>query len=80
MKPASQRLGLLYEQGKQRRKTRPRPEPGRLHIVKRDPVELIRLAAQSRVQALVGLRHSRMLASPFTLTAAMVVSQICRCN
>ncbi|WP_216855978.1 DUF2252 domain-containing protein [Acidisphaera sp. S103] len=66
IKPASRRLVLLHEQGKQRRKTLPRSELGRLDIVKRDPVDLIRIAAHSRVQALVGLRHSRMLASPFT--------------
>jgi len=44
MKPASQRLALLCEQGKQRRKAVPRSELGRLDVVKREPVDQMRLA------------------------------------
>jgi uncharacterized protein (DUF2252 family) len=65
MKTASQRLALQYEQGKHWRKAVPRSELGRLDTAERDAVELIRVSARNRVQALVGLRHSRMLASPF---------------
>jgi uncharacterized protein (DUF2252 family) len=66
MKLATQRLAEQYQKGKHRRTVVPRSELGNFEPVKRNPVDLIKRSAQQRVPPLVGLRHGRMLASPFT--------------
>jgi hypothetical protein len=58
-------LALRGQAGRERRKAVPRGELSLSHAGDRDPVEMIRASAQSRVDALVALRNGRMLASPF---------------
>jgi uncharacterized protein (DUF2252 family) len=60
-----QRLEQQRQAGKSRRERLPRDALGHIHGGERDPVAPIRQAAETRVPALVALRHARMLASPF---------------
>jgi hypothetical protein len=60
-------LDLRYSAGRHRRQ---RAERSQLAIVRtgnRDAVEMVRNAGKNHVEALVPLRHGRMLASPFDL-------------
>jgi uncharacterized protein (DUF2252 family) len=66
MKIILQSLDSRRHRGKHQRSVIPRSDLGRFEPVERDPVELIRQVSAKRVPALVGLRHARMLASPFT--------------
>jgi uncharacterized protein (DUF2252 family) len=65
VKTVTPRLDERRQAGKRRRATIPRTTLGDCRPVERDPLDLIRQASNSRVPALVGLRHARMLASPF---------------
>ena len=58
-------LDQRFAWGKEARRSAPRSALADHKPVARDPVEMIRQSGASRVEALVALRHGRMLASPF---------------
>jgi len=65
MKAGTRRLEERRQAGKHRRSMVPRAALADCQRAERDPADIIRQAAAGRVPALVGLRHARMLASPF---------------
>lgn len=60
------KLNDRFMQGKAARKKCPRSEQAALGKLNRNPIPLIKVSSEGRVQSLVALRYGRMLVSPFT--------------
>ena len=65
MSSITPQLDLRYAEGRDRRRRAERRQLGIIQTGERDAVAMIRDAGRNRVEALVPLRHGRMLASPF---------------